>query len=62
MAVYEYEAVDTKREEFTLTGTVVAIDELDARNKLKQLRCERVRLKRIEGVAALFKSLTADIK
>lgn len=62
MAVFEYEACDREREQFTETGTVVGRDKSDAEEKLFALNFSEVRLKRLSGFGALFKQFTADVR
>lgn len=62
MALFEYVAVNTKREDSEERGTVVARDEAEAKTKLRRLDCDRVKLKRIGGIAGFFKTFTADIR
>jgi len=62
MAVYRYKAMKTKGEEFTESGTVVAMDEKAATFKLNEYGLDKVRLQRIRGISALWKRFTADIK
>jgi len=62
MPVFRYKATKTKPEEFTELGAVVAKDEKAATFKLNQYGFNKVRLKRIRGIAALWKRFTADIK
>lgn len=62
MAVFRYKAIKTKGEEFTESGTIVARDKGEAKIKLIQHGFDKVRLKRIRGMAALWARFTADIK
>lgn len=62
MAVFEFSAVIKKREDSVERGTVVADTEQEARNKLKKLDYDSIRLRRIRGLSGFFKALTADIK
>ena len=62
MAVYRYTAVAKGREENVETGTVVARDEPEAREKLKQLSFARVSVKKLGIFSGLFKKLTADVR
>ncbi len=62
MAVFEFSAVIKKREDSVERGTVVADTEQEARNKLKKLDYDSIRLRRLRGFAGFFKALTADIK
>lgn len=62
MAVYRYSAINSKREEYTEKGTIVATSEDDARKKLKAFNFDEIRLKKVGGVAGLLGKFTADIK
>ena len=62
MAVYRYTATIKDREEHVESGTVVAKDEEDARKKLHRYDLDNAHLRKLGGVSALLKSLTADIK
>lgn len=62
MAVFEYTAVRNGDEAHTETGVMVAVDKIDAFDKLKRKGMKLLRLKRIEGIAAFVGRLTADIK
>ncbi|MFO7976796.1 MAG: hypothetical protein R6V12_19460 [Candidatus Hydrogenedentota bacterium] len=62
MAVFKYSAVVRNREEMTESGTIVADNEQQAREKLERMDLSDVRLKRIGGLSGLLKSLTADIR
>lgn len=62
MAVFEYKAVDRNREDFTEWGTVVARDEEDARDKLHRLDFDKIHVKRLSGLNAFFRKLSADVK
>ncbi len=62
MAVFRYKAKKTEGEEFTESGTIRAKDESEARAKLIQYGFNKVRLKQVRGLAALWKRFTADIK
>ena len=62
MAVYKYTAVASNKEQHVETGTVIARDKVDAYHKLRQHNLGDIRLKRIEGMSALFHKMSADIK
>lgn len=62
VAVFKYSAVVRNREEMVESGTIVADNERQAREKLERLNLIDVRLKRIGGLSGLVKSLTADIR
>ena len=65
MAVFRYKAQHAdmvEGEEQTESGTIRAKDESEATAKLNQYGFSKVRLERIRGISALWKSFTADIK
>ena len=62
MAVFRYKAMRGEREEFAESGTIVAKDRGQAKVKLNKHGFDKVRLKRIRGMAALWARFTADIK
>ena len=62
MAVFKYSAVVRDREEMVESGTIVADNDKQAREKLERLDLVDIRLKRIGGLSGLVKSLTADIR
>jgi hypothetical protein len=62
MPVYRYEALDTTREDYAQSGTIIALSEEEARGKLRQLRFDRIAIKRVAGIASLYGRLTANVK
>jgi hypothetical protein len=62
VAVFQYTATIQNREEHVESGTVVARDEEDALKKLQRYDLDNAHLRKLGGVSALLKSLTADIK
>ena len=65
MAVFRYKAQYPDMEggeEQTELGTIRAKDESEATAKLNQYGFRKVRLERIRGISALWKSFTADFK
>lgn len=62
MAVFEFSAASQQHEEGAETGTVVARDKLEAFDKLKRRRLTDIRLRQLNGVNALFKQFTADVR
>jgi hypothetical protein len=60
--VYEYVAVNTKREDSEERGTVLAKNEEEAKSKVRRLNCDRIKVKRISGISGFFKAFTADIR
>ena len=62
VTLYKYTVTYKNREGFTESGTVVAKDEDAAKEKLRLLEFEKVKLKKLQGISALFKQFTADIK
>lgn len=62
MPVYEYIAVGNNDEHHVETGRIVARDKLEAFDKLKHHNLRLMKLKKIEGISAIFRRITADIK
>jgi type II secretory pathway component PulF len=62
VTVYQFRAVDRKREDSTESGTVVADNEEEARRKLQPLGYTEIRLKKLSGFTAWLKRFTADIR
>ena len=61
MSVYKYKA-ELGREDFVEEGTVIAVDEFDAKKKLQSMDAKHVSLKRLTGLNAFLKKFTADVK
>lgn len=62
MPVFEYTAVSNNNEGHVESGRIVAKDKIDAFDKLKRHGLRLVKLQKLEGISAIFKKLTADIK
>ena len=62
VAVFRYAATYKNREDHEESGTVVAKDTEQAKQKLKQLDFNRIRLQKMGRVAGFLKSLRADVK
>lgn len=62
MAVFEYTAMDKRREDHVESGTVVADNEDEARKKLRRLNYEVVRVKKMKKISGFFKAFTADVR
>ncbi len=62
MAVFRYEATKELPEDYTELGTIVVRDRDEAKAKLNQDGFNKVRLKQVRGLAALWNRFTADIK
>ena len=62
MAVFRYDATSELRENSPESGIVVAKDTDEAKIKVEQDGFDKVSIKQIRGVAALWKGFTADIK
>lgn len=62
MAVYRYTAVSAAKNGRVQRGTVLAKDKLDAFDKLKHRQLTNINLHRLEGFAAVFAHLRADIR
>ena len=62
VAVYEYSCTVRDREDFMEFGTVIAGSEDDARMKLRGLRFEHIRLKKLGGISSFLKQFSADVR
>lgn len=62
MPLYKYVATTTSREEHSESGTIVARTEEEAAKKLKQLRFDRVQLKKVAGLMGFVGQFTANIR
>lgn len=62
MHVFDYVAKTIGSEDQIQTGTLVARDKLDAYDKLRRHGLELVRIKRIEGISAVFRKMAANIR
>lgn len=62
VSVYKYRVLLNRGEEFEEVGTVIAKDEAEAKAKLMPLKYNKVHLKKLNGLNALFKQFTADIR
>lgn len=62
MAVFQYKATIPDREDYFEVGTVVARDELEAREKLKKLNFKSIRLKRVKGLKSFLLWFSADVR
>ena len=62
MSVYEYRAKRDDAEHHIETGRIVAQDKIDAFDKLKRRGLTLVSLKKLEGLAAFFQAMTANIR
>ncbi|HDP35562.1 MAG TPA: hypothetical protein ENN29_10685 [Candidatus Hydrogenedentes bacterium] len=62
MPVFEYTASSPNKEGHVETGRIVARDKIDAFDKLKRHGLQLMKLKKIEGISAIFKRMSADIK
>ncbi len=62
MAVFRYRATSEHRENTPESGIVVAKDKDEAKIKVEQDGFDKVSVKQIRGVTALWKGFTADIK
>ena len=60
MAVYKYTGDSTESAGFSDSGKVVARDKLDAYDKLRREGLTNIKLKKIEGFAALMERLRAE--
>ena len=64
VAVFKFSAFIAGKEEqdHCERGTVVARDQMEAREKLQRERFTNIRLKKVKGVSALVQQFTADIR
>ena len=62
MAVFQYMGMVKNREDYEESGTVIAESESQAKQKLAQLELKNVRLRRLTGISALLKKLSADVR
>ena len=63
VALYKYSASTTStEEEFNETGTVIADSEEEARKKIKALHFDKVRLRKVTGIKALFGHFSATVR
>lgn len=64
MAVFKFSALalGKENEDHYEKGTVVARDQLEALEKLRQQRLTKIRLKQMKGINALFGQFTADVR
>lgn len=59
---FKYTACKSLREEYTISGTIVARNEKEAREELKLNHFDNVRLRRIRGLGAIWNRWSADIR
>ena len=62
MPLFKYRGVQSAREDYTESGTVVAQSEEDAKRKLKALRFDQIHVRRLGGFKALVGRFTANIR
>jgi type II secretory pathway component PulF len=62
MALYKYSVSSSRNEEYRESGTIVAVSEEEARKKLRAMKFDRVRLKKVRGIKGLVGRLTASIR
>ena len=62
MAVFNYTASVRNREEHIETGTVVAQNEREAKEKLAELDFDNIKLRKLGALASFLKQLTADVR
>ena len=62
MSVYRYTASARGHEGHEDSGTVVAKNSVEAREKLTEFEYDKVRLRRITGLSAFLIRFTADVK
>ena len=62
MPLFRYTVSMTGREEYTESGTILAHSEEEAKKKLKALKFDQIRVRRVEGLKGVLGRLTATIK
>jgi hypothetical protein len=63
VAVFRYTVTLYDREEHVEAGTVLARNEDEAKEKVGRLfQIDQLKLRRLNGISSLLKSITADIK
>jgi len=64
VAVFKFSAFTEgkEHEDHYEKGTVVARDQMDARDKLRRARYTNIKLKQMRGVSALVRQFIADIR
>jgi len=60
--LYKYVATATSMEEQSESGTVVARNEEEAKNKLRQLRFDKIHIRKVAGLRGLVGQFTANIR
>jgi len=62
MAVFQYSGTDRNREDQVESGTVLARDEVEAKEKLQPFHLDGLRLRRLGGLRGMLQSLSPDVK
>jgi len=62
VAVYRYSATRRNREDHSESGTVLARNESEARDKLKRLDLDDIRLKKVSGFSGIWKRISVDVR
>lgn len=62
MAVFQYVASSSAREDHVESGTIVASSEAEAKVKLKEYHFDNIKTKKLGGISGIFRRFTADIK
>lgn len=62
MPLFRYSASMSSHEDFMEKGTILAHTEEEAKLKLRGLKFDRIRLKRVHGLRGVFGRLVANIK
>ena len=60
--MFSYTASDHSSEDHVESGTIVSQSEDEARKKLRQFKFDRIHLRRLRGLSALFRRFTANIR
>ena len=62
MPLFRYTAAMSNREENSESGTILAHSEEDAKKRLRELRFDEIRVKRVKGIKGVIGRLTATIR
>jgi len=60
--LFRYVVSMTAREEYAESGTILASSEEEAKKKLKALKFDQIRVKRVEGLKGVLGRFRATIK
>ncbi len=60
--LFKYTGIQSAREDYTESGTVLAQSEEEAKKKLKALQFDRVHVKRLGGIKAIVGRFIATVR